>query len=200
MKKILTDNISFTRNSQGLTLVEVMMTLLIFATVLAVINNVFFSTQNLYSSTQQRATMQMNARTGIGVMMTEIRAAGCDPTEMGLVGVVRATQDTVRVRADLNGDGAITTAEPSEDVLYFFNPGTETVYRNSGAGAAAMIPNVSSLSFAYFDEDNQPLLPLPLSTGRAALVRSIEINLTVETPKGGELNTSTRIGLRNAGG
>ena len=200
MKRIQADSISLARNNQGLTLVEVMMTLLIFATVLAVINNVFFTTQNLYSSTSQRANMQMNARTGMGVMMTEIRAAGCDPTEMGLVAIVRATQDTVRVRSDLNGDGAITTAEPSEDVMYFYNPGNETVYRNSGAGAAAMIPNVSSMNFAYFDENNQPLTPLPLSAARAALVRSVEISITSETPKGGELNTSTRIGLRNVGG
>ena len=144
--------------------------------------------------------MQMNARTGLGVMMTEIRAAGCDPTEVGIIGIVRAAQDTVRFRSDLNGDGAITTVEPSEDVIYFYNPGTETVYRNSGAGAAAMIPNVSAMSFAYFDEDDQPLTPLPLNAARAARVRSVGITLTSETPKGGQLNPSTRIGLRNIGG
>lgn len=200
MKRILLNNISFARSNQGLTLVEVMMTLLIFATVLAVINNVFFTTQNLYSSTSQRANMQMYARSGLGVMMTEIRSAGCDPTEAGIVGVVRASQDSVRIRSDLNGDGAIATVEPSEDVLYFYDPGTETVYRNSGAGAAAMIPNVSAMSFAYFDADNQPLMPLPLTAARAALVRSIAITITCETPKGGEINTSTRIGIRNMGG
>jgi type IV pilus assembly protein PilW len=185
------------RNTDGLTLVEVMMTLLIFATVLAVINNVFFTTQNLYSSTSQRASMQMNARSGLGVMMTEIRMAGCDPTDAGIVGLVRATQDSVRVRSDLNGDGAITTNEPSEDVLYFYDTSAEILYRDPGTGPVAMVPDVTAMSFGYFDVDNQALLPLPLNTARAALVRSIGIIISSETPRGGDISTSTRIGLRN---
>lgn len=197
MKRFGANIYSVTRNTDGLTLVEVMMTMLIFATVLAVINNVFFTTQNLYSSTSQRAEMQMNARSGLGVMMTEIRMAGCDPNGIGVIGLVRATQDSVRVRSDLNGDGVITTNEPSEDVLYFYNSATETLFRNPGTGAVAMVPDVSALSFGYFDENDQPLVPLPLNAARAALVRSIGINITSETTKGGELNSITRIGLRN---
>jgi hypothetical protein len=200
MKRSLSRYTSFVNNTGGLTLVEVMMTLLIFATVLAVINNVFFTTQGLYSATSQRASMQMNARSGIGVMVSEIRAAGCDPTQVGIVGLARATQDSVRILSDLNGDGNITTNEPSEDVLYFYDSDARTVFRNPGTGAVAMIPNVEAFSFAYFDVDDQLLAPVPLNPARAALVRSIGITITSRTPRGGEIDTSTRVGLRNLGG
>lgn len=200
MRRSIANNISLVNNTRGLTLVEVMMTLLIFATVLAVINNVFFTTQGLYSSTSQRASMQMNSRTGIGVMVTEIRGAGCDPTEMGIVGLVNAALDTVRIRSDLNASGTITTNEPSEDVTYFYDPDVKTIFRDPGTGPVAMVPNVEALFFAYFDQDNQPLLPLPLNPARAAQVRSIGITVTSETAQGGTMSASTRIAMRNLGG
>jgi prepilin-type N-terminal cleavage/methylation domain-containing protein len=200
MRKSIISNILLVNNTKGLTLVEVMMTLLIFATVLAVINNVFFTTQGLYSVTSQRADMQMNSRSGLGVMVTEIRAAGCDPAQIGVVGIVSATADTIRVRSDLDGNGAITTNEPSEDIRYFYDADTRTIFRDPGTGPVAMVPNVESLIFSYFDRDNQPLFPLPLDPAAAAMVRSVGITITSETPRGGAMDASTRIALRNLGG
>lgn len=193
-------DISLLSSTKGLTLVEVMMTLLIFATVLAVINSVFFTTQNLYSSTSQRADLQMSARSGLGVMVTELRSAGCDPTLAGIAGLVSAAQDSVRFHSDLNGDGAITTNEPSEDVLYFFDADAQTLFRDPGTGPVAMVANVNAMTFAYFDANNQPLTPVPLSTANTARVRSVGIAITAEAPKGGEVTASTRVSLRNLGG
>lgn len=189
----------FTSND-GLTLVEVMMTLLIFATVLAVINNVFFTTQGLYSSTQQRAGMQMTTRSGLSVIVTELRSMGCDPMEAGIAGLRRATQDSCRFQSDINGDGAIQTTEPSEDIVYFWDPDQEIVFRDPGTGPQTFITNVTQFQFRYFDENNQPLGPLPLNAALIPQVRSIGIAITAETPRGGEIDTSTRIGLRNLGG
>jgi prepilin-type N-terminal cleavage/methylation domain-containing protein len=187
-------------NNGGLTLVEVMMTLLIFATVLAVVNNVFFTTQGLYTRTQQRAGMQMTTRAGLNVIVTELRSMGCDPTEAGIAGLRRATQDSCRFQSDINGDGAIQTVEPSEDIVYFHDVDQEIVFRDPGTGPQVFITNVTQFQFRYFDENNQPLGPLPLNNALIPQVRSIGIAITAETPRGGEINTSTRIGLRNLGG
>jgi prepilin-type N-terminal cleavage/methylation domain-containing protein len=187
-------------NNKGLTLVEVMMTLLIFAVVLAVVNNVFFTTQGLYSRTQQRAAMQMGTRAGLAVMMTELRSMGCDPTEAGIAGLRRATADSCRFQSDINGDGAIQTTEPSEDIVYFYDAGLETVFRDPGTGQQVFITNVTQFTFQYFDANNQVLGPLPLNNQLISQVRSVGILVTAEAPKGGEINTSTRIGLRNFGG
>ena len=104
MRTSLANNISMLRNSKGLTLVEIMMTLLIFAVVLAVVNNVFFTTQGLYTRTQQRAGLQMSTRAGLAVMMTELRGMGCDPTEAGIAGLRSATADSCRFQSDINAD------------------------------------------------------------------------------------------------
>jgi len=200
MQSSLRKNISFVRNTQGLTLVEIMMTLLIFAVVLAVVNNVFFTTQGLYSRTQQRAGLQMTTRAGLSVMMTELRALGCDPTETGIAGLRVATNDTLRFQSDINGDGAIQTDEPSEDIVYFYDPGQETVFRDPGTGAQVFITNVTTFTFQYFDVNNQVLGPLPLSNNLIPQVRSVGIAITAEAPRSGEINTTTRIGLRNFGG
>jgi prepilin-type N-terminal cleavage/methylation domain-containing protein len=200
MKRSLRNSNSIFKNSDGLTLVEVMMTLLIFATVLAVVNNVFFTTQGLYTQTQQRAGMQMSTRAGLSVIVTELRTMGCDPTEAGIAGLRRATADTCRFQSDINGDGAIQTAEPSEDIVYFYDQAQETVFRDPGTGPQPFITNVTQFIFSYFDANNQQLGPLPLNSQLIPQVRSIGILITAETPRGGEMDTSTRIGLRNLGG
>jgi len=200
MTRSLKNSISLVTRNNGLTLVEVMMTLLIFAVVLAVVNNVFFTTQRLYSRTSQRAGMQMSTRAGLGVIVTEMRAMGCDPAEAGIAGIRRAKQDSCRFQSDLNGDGVIQTVEPSEDVVYFYDPAQETVFRDPGTGPQPFITNVTQFIFTYFDENNNLLGPLPLSNALIPQVRSIGILITAETPRGGEINTATRIGLRNFGG
>jgi len=200
MKRSLGNSISLLKSNRGLTLVEVMMTLLIFAVVLAVVNNVFFTTQGLYTRTQQRAGLQMTTRAGLAVMMTELRAMGCDPTEAGIAGLRSATVDSCRFQSDINGDGAIQTVEPSEDIVYYFDPNQETVFRDPGTGPQVFINNVTQFAFQYFDVNNQPLGPLPLNSQLIAQVRSIGIAITAEAPRGGEINTTTRVGLRNFGG
>jgi prepilin-type N-terminal cleavage/methylation domain-containing protein len=200
MKKLLKNNISLIKRNDGLTLVEVMMTLLIFATVLAVVNNVFFTTQGLYSRTQQRAGQQMSTRAGLSVMMTEIRAAGCDPTEAGIAGIRSATADSCRFQSDLDGDGVIQLMEPSEDIVYYYDPGQEIVFRDPGTGPQVFITNVTLFAFQYFDDNNQQMGPLPLANQLLPQVRSIGIVVTTETPRGGEMDSRARIGLRNLGG
>ena len=125
---------------------------------------------------------------------------GCDPTEAGIAGIRRATADSCRFQSDLNGDGAIQTDEPSEDIVYFFDPGQETVFRDPGTGPQIFITNVTQFAFQYFDDNNQVLGPLPLNNNLIPEVRSIGITITAETPRGGQIGTTTRIGLRNFGG
>lgn len=200
MKRSLRNNILLVNRNDGLTLVEMMMTLLIFAVVLAVVNNVFFTTQGLYTQTQQRAGMQMSTRASLGVMVIELRSVGCDPTEAGIAGIRRATQDSCRFQADVSGDGVIQTVEPSEDVVYYYDSDQETVFRNPGTGPQTFMTDVTQFAFQYFDQNNNQLGPLPLPNNLLSQVRSIGIVVTAETPRGGEMSTSTRVGLRNLGG
>jgi len=182
---------------EGFTLVEMMMTLLIFGVVLGIVTQVFFGTQGMYARTSQRADQQMGTRAGLTVMTEEIRRAGADPDATGIVGLMAADDDTVRVQAELNDTPGIQTAEPSEDVTYFLDSATGTIMRDNGTGPQPMIQNVTVFQLQYFDANNNKIGPPPLSNAQADQVRSIGINITTDTPQGGEMTTTTRVGLRN---
>jgi type II secretory pathway pseudopilin PulG len=183
-------------DNRGITLVELVVTVIILGMVLLVINQVFFSTTRTYGNTSQRANQQMNARAGLSVMITELRPAGSDPTDQGIQPVLSAASDTVHVQADLTGDGAIQTAEPSEDIMYYYDAGALAVMRDPGTGPEVMIPNVTACTFTFFDIDNVQLAD-PVAANQLELVRSIGIDITTQTDRGGQMTVSTRVALRN---
>lgn len=180
-----------------MTLVELIVTVIVLGIVLATVNQVFFSTTRLYGSTSTRAGQQMSARAGLSVMVAELRPAGADPIRQGIQPLVSATIDSVHVQSDLTGDGAIQTAEPSEDVTYYYDPNLMAVMRDPGTGPQVMIPNVTACVFTYFDRDNLPIAA-PLAANDLGLVRSIGIAITTQTERGGEVSASTRVALRNS--
>jgi len=185
------------RDNRGFTLVEMMMTLLIFGVVMGVIGNVFFTTQGLYGRTSERATQQMSARAGLSIIAEELRRAGYDPDGAGIVGLESAHADTIRVNAELNDVDGLQTGEPSETVTYYFDQDLEAVMRNPGTGAQVMVEDVTAFTMTYYDAANQVVGPPPLTPTLAGTVRSVEVLITTETPRGGEVSYTTRIGFRN---
>jgi prepilin-type N-terminal cleavage/methylation domain-containing protein len=191
---------SHTNNSRGVTLVEVMVSVMIFGLIMGVIGNVFFTTQKLYGTTTQRAAQQNSARTGVSIMLSEIRRAGSDPDGTGtVIALASAAVDTIRVQSETNDIAGLQTVEPSEDVRYFYDSSTETVFRDPGTGPQEFMTNVTAFDFGYFDSNNVALGPLPLTPALAGQVRSIAITMTTETNNGGEMVVTTRVGLRNSG-
>jgi prepilin-type N-terminal cleavage/methylation domain-containing protein len=187
------------RPEAGLTLVELMVTVAILGAVAMILSSVLLSTGRLNTRTTRRAEVQMSSRQGLSLMATELRQAGADPGDppIGLAGIVTARGDLIRVRADLNGDGAIQTAEPSEDVTYAYDSTARAIERDPGTGAAVVIPNVTAMTLDYFDGANQPIGPTPLSAADAARVRAVGITLTTEDRDSRSLTLTTRVALRN---
>ena len=183
------------RNSRGFTLVEVMVTMLIFAVVMAVVGGVFFSSNEMYTKTNRRAGMQMNGRMGMSLMAQEIRHAGCDPQGAGVTAIVAGTGNSLRFQADISGDGVIQTAEPSEDITYAYDADAQAITRNPGSGAAVVVPNVTGLTFTYLDIGNNVVAP-PLTPGTAAQVRTIAITMTTAN-RDEDMTLTTSISLRN---
>jgi len=164
-----------------------------------VINNVFFSTNRLYGNTTQRAGQQMNVRAALSVMVSELRMAGCDPEATDAWApqpIVTAAQDSIHVQSDYDSSATITTGEPSETVLYYYDAGAQSVMRDPGTGPQMIINNVSACTFTYFDANNNAIAA-PVSGTTLDQIRSIGINVTTTTPGGGDVQTDTRVCLRN---
>jgi type IV pilus assembly protein PilW len=184
---------------RGFTLVELLVTSAILATVTLILTTVLISSGRLQAKTVRQAENQMDVRQAVSLMTTEVRQAGADPRDppMGLVGVVTADSVNLRVRADLNADGALQTAEPSEDVTYRYDAGARTLSRNPGTGAAVLLSDVSAMRFSYFDAANQPLTAMPLSAADAALVHSVGLTVTATDRDSLPITITTRVTLRN---
>lgn len=193
----MTSKKSILLDVKGLTMVELMITTVILAVVLAVVNGIFFSSNEMYAKTNRRAGIQSNTRLGMSIMTKEIRHTGLDPLDAGINGLMAAKADTIRCIADMNADGAIQTAEPSEDVTYFYDAVAQAVMRDPGAGPQVIVPNVTAMNFAYLDGANNPLLPLPLTPAQTSQVRSVAISMTSQARDVGDVTITTTIALRN---
>lgn len=184
---------------RGMTLIELLVTTTILGIVILVVTGILLNTSKVQSRTVRRAEVQASSRQALSLMTTEIRQAGADPGNppAGIVGVVAADAKLLHVRADLNGDGMIQTAEPSEDVTYRYNDTTRVVTRDPGSGPATILTNVASMQLSYFDAANAAVTPLPLSATNAARVTSVGLTLTTQNKDSSPLTLTTRISLRN---
>jgi type IV pilus assembly protein PilW len=187
------------RPSGGFTLVELLVGLTIFAVIAGILVTILVSANRTHRQTSDRADIQAASRQALSLLTAELSQAGADPKipPAGIVGIVAADSASVRVRADLNADGAIQTTEPSEDVTYSYDANARNLLRNPGSGAVPVLQNVTAMRFSYFDIADQPLSTLPLSASDRALVRSIGVTLTCDERGSHPFTHSTRITLRN---
>ena len=187
-----------TRN-RGFTLVEVMVALTLSAIGSAVIYSVFFSSRNSYFDTRQIAEVQSDSRAVIGLLAQDLRSAGSNPREVGAVQRLPfAGTDQVRVQSDADGSGFINAVgEPAEDVTWIFDPNTETITRNTPAGAATLLTDVISLQFSYLDVNGNLLGPLPLTPVNRDLVRAINVQLSLRIMDDAPRTWNTILALRN---
>ena len=187
------------REQRGFTLIEVMVTIGILGVVLAVLTTVLLSSTRQSGDTAKRADAQGATRQAMSLMTTELRQAGADPSipPVGVLAIVSGDSVNIRVRSDLDGDGVIETAEPSEDVTYSYVDSTGVLSRNPGAGAAALISNVTDMRLTYYAVDGSVISALPLSTTDAARVTSIDVALTVAEDGQQPVTITNRVNLRN---
>ena len=189
------------RSDTGMTLVELMVVTAILATVMLTLTSILLSSSRVQSQTVRRAEVQADCRQTVSLMSTEIRQAGADPRNppIGLTAIAaNADSISIHITADLNGNGAMDLAEPSESVTYRYNPGTRVITRDPGTNTpVVLLSNVTNMALSYFDAANLPVTPLPLSAVDAARVRSIGMTITSLDRDSHPLTLTTRITLRN---
>jgi type IV pilus assembly protein PilW len=185
--------------ASGMTLVELMVTVGVLGMVVIAMATIVISSNRMQSRTARRANVQADARQTLSIMSTELRQAGADPSNppAGIVGIVSGDSVSIRVRSDLNGNGTIQTAEPSEDVTYAYVPASKTITRNPGAGASALMTHVQTMRLTYFASDGSAITALPLNATDAARVFTVGLTMTAEDRDSRPLTLTTRIHLRN---
>lgn len=192
----------------GFTLVELMITLLISSIVLGSVFIVYSNQQKTYVDSEHLADMQQNLRAALLIMTSEIREAGCDPTEKSGAGIVSASKSHFRFTRDIAGHGLApgTRADGdlddgNEDVEFGFSTaqfdansdgivdggGVGDLGRQTG-GAGGFQPiaeNIQAIEFAYILEDGTIVSAPTLS--QLNQIRAVQVSILarsgVEDPK-----------------
>jgi len=160
-------------NQKGFTLIEVMITVAISGIILGGIFATYSSQQKTYISSDHLAEMQQNLRSATLIMSSEIREAGCDPTQKANADILVATSTQLRFTRDIaghvlnpfQGDGDVDDA--NEDITFGFSPANDANSdgiadagvanlgrdRNDGAGFQPIAENIQSIEFHYILED-----------------------------------------------
>lgn len=180
---------------RGMTLVEMMVAISIFAVAMAVVFTFLVNSRRTYSDVSERVEYQQSLRSVISLMSREIRTAGCDPVDSGFERFAVADATRLQCRMDLDGNGAITVAEPAENVLYQWAGGQ--LMRDNGGGAQVLLRNVTNLGFRYFDASGAALGPMPLGMAERSQIRWVEIVLAGLSDRDEPVTYTTRVLVRN---
>ena len=165
------------RDPNGFTLVELMVSMGIGMVILAAVTTTFMSQTRIYNAQEQINEMQQNARGTRDILSRELKMAGYKPNGGGFNGVTYSTTQ-LRVQADLNSDGAISTSSTAnEQITYAFDNGNEQITRAVGSGSAQILAeHISAFTFNYLDSAGA-------ATTVSANIRQVSITITAKTAK-----------------
>lgn len=181
----------------GMTLIEMMVALAIFAVVTIVVIGFLTGSRQTYEITSDRAQYQQSARAVMSLMTRELRSTGCDPNEVGIQGLAGADITWLQCRMDLDGDGSTLGTNPDEDVRYQWNTATGALQRVTSAGTIVILREVDSFVLSYFDEDGAPLVATPLTADDRDRVRFVGIAIDGTLDNGEPVSYETRVFIRN---
>lgn len=187
------------KSVQGFSLIELLLAMSIGLVVLISTYSLFTIQSRHFSMQEQRAEMLQNARAGLDLITREIRMAGYNPmgspdpcispdicsckgtnnaTIIPCFGITAAAPDTLSFSSDLGGDRNLTGSNENItfDVYTSETSGKSCLGRTSNGSKQPVAENISALSFAYFDANNNV-------TTNLALVQKIRVSITAQTAK-----------------
>lgn len=168
--------------SAGFTLIELMIALAITGIISAAMYSVFQAQVRGQVSQDISLQMTQSLRAAMEMMATDIRMAGCDPTEAAGAQIVTANNDDLTISMDIRGnavgdppDGDTTDA--GELVRYAINA-SGNLGRSSSGGNLEPLHSVDLacdvLDFVYLDENGNV-------TGTLNNIRAIQLSIIVRS-------------------
>ena len=179
------------KNKKGFTVLELLISIAIMSVALTSIYGLYMSYVRIYTTEGVTSRVQQGVRSGINMMVRDIRMAGLDPTGTGTFGIVEATPQSIRFTADRDMDGEIDDPDLSggliesnlEQIAFSFDGSTNLLemilYKSDDTIEIrdTMLDNVSNLNFTYLNADD-------VVTADLDEIRTVIIALTVRKPAG----------------
>jgi len=192
--------------NRGFTLVELIVSLAIFVMIFVGIAAYMLSTQRSFFRGETKTEIVYKSTTALDLMVNELRQAGyhfwdwdrdsfvsnlTPRPSTGLTRFVVAGDTQVRFQADLDNSNGIDVA--NEDITYQLNGATLERVDNIAVITDPLADNVASLTFSYFDGDNNQLTTPVGTVLLLNSIRRIEIDYTTSELTKGDTDTETII-------
>ena len=170
--------------ASGFTLMELLVSMSIGMVVLAALTKTFTVQSRQNAAEEQVAQMQGNARAALDLMVREIQMAKYNPAGTAFSSAYGVTYSAseLEVKADMNGDGTISTSSGSvEDIIYARDAVNNYITRKLGSTGTAEIvaDNITAFTFAYYDANGSAVT----SSANSGNIRKVTINITARTAK-----------------
>lgn len=173
------------RDERGIGLAEMMVTLGVVLSVLALTTQLMMESGRAYTNGQAAMEARNNSAAGVDMMERLIRqstALVADPDANGIF-------DSIRVVADWNPrDGAVTG--PYETVTFSAVNGVLQMQDSTMAAPVAFVEGVDQLRFTYADHRGAPL-PAATVTGTPALIGMVAVSVRAPAIDGRPQTVST---------
>jgi type IV pilus assembly protein PilW len=177
-------------NKKGFTAVEMLVAMAILSLSLGSIYSLYMSFVQQCTTESVKINVQQRVRSGLDMMIRDIRMAGLDPEATGDFGIVAATSQRIQFTADRDMDGELDDADATdgidtpdiEHIAYEYD-GNDTLrmmlYKANGNLELSdrVVTNVTDLTFTYFDADN-------VATSNLEDIRTVGIQMTIQRPSG----------------
>lgn len=194
-------------NKKGFTAIELLISLAIMSVALTSIYSLYMSFIRTCTKEGVKIRVQQSVRSGLDMMIRDIRLAGLDPEGTGDFGIIAVTPQRIQFTADRDMDGELDDADATDGIDL---PDMEHMaYEYDGTGKLKMFlykangnletdeimaENVTDLTFTYFDSNDN-------TTSDLDEIRTVGLQMTVQKRSGqdGEVSRTLvkRVKCRN---
>ena len=177
-------------NKRGFTAIELLVSLAILSIALTSIYSMYMSFIRTCTKEGAKIRVQQNVRSGLDMMIRDIRLAGLDPEATGDFGIVAISPQRIQFTADLDMDGEVDDADATDGIdtpdmehMAYEYDGIGTLrmflYKANGDPETneVMAENVTDLTFTYYDSNDD-------TTSDLDAIRTVDIRMTVEKSAG----------------
>lgn len=166
-------------NVRGFTLAELLLALALSTITISAIYSLYLSMGKGQAVRENILDMQQQARAALALVNRELKMAGFDPLGVNRDTLKGNDYDGVTIdvshltlKADLNGNGVPT--DSNETIVYFHDPETKTLRRNTGGGRQPVGENIEAFLVRGFDSEGN-------LTAQAEHIRQVEVSITART-------------------
>jgi type IV pilus assembly protein PilW len=183
------------KNSQGFSLIEVLIAIAISSIILVATNSLFYKQIVSHNTQRQVVSMQRNVRAALSFMENDIRMAGYDPMRISAAAILMANGAQLQFQSNLDqnetiGAGETITYALDNDAdgdgisngLLDGTPCNLVRDSNDGNGFQIVSMNIDALNFDYFDAAGNSLTdksvtPWVVPAAQIANISSIQVSI-----------------------